>query len=201
MAGGLTIAIFSDVMSQLPPSDGSIFVPSRSVVLVGLMGSGKTSLGRRLAQRLGLPFADSDHEVEAAAGCSVREIFERDGEAAFRTAERGVIERLLTDGQKRVLATGGGAFIQEACRKVILEYGLGVWLKANLDTLVSRTARRKTRPLLNQGNPREILAKLMKEREPVYALAPLRILVDDRPPEQTVDRLVASLRHYEEDEA
>lgn len=166
--------------------------PSRALVLVGLMGAGKSCIGRKLAQRLHLPFLDADQEIEQAAGCSIPEIFERHGEAHFRDGERRVIARLL-EGPVHVLATGGGAFMDEGTRAVIKERGFSIWLRADLDLLVKRTARRDNRPLLKRGNPREILANLMALRYPVYASADVTIESDDGPPEAAVERIVEAL--------
>ncbi len=143
----------------------------RSIVLVGLMGAGKTSVGRRLAKLLGAPFTDADDEIVAAAGMSIPEIFETYGEGAFRDLERRVIARLLGESP-RVLAFGGGAFMDPATRALAKERAETVWLRADLDTLVARTLRRRTsRPLLAGGDPREVLADLMEKRHPVYAEA------------------------------
>ena len=149
----------------------------KSIVLVSLMGAGKTSIGRRLARRLGLEFFDADAEIIKAAGCSIEDIFRLYGEAAFRDGERRVIARLLDD-DPQVMATGGGAFMSPETRERIAENGISVWLRAELDVLVERTGRRSDRPLLNTGNPREILQRLMDERYPVYALA--RVTVESR---------------------
>ncbi|HUF55877.1 MAG TPA: shikimate kinase [Thermohalobaculum sp.] len=146
----------------------------RPVVLVGLMGAGKTSVGTRLAARLGAPFRDSDDEVEQAAAMTIPEIFERYGEAEFRDGERRVIRRLL-EGPPHVLATGGGAFMNGETRALIGELGVSVWLRADLDLLVARTEGRTHRPLLNRGSPREVLARLIEERHPVYAEADVSV--------------------------
>ena len=167
----------------------------KSIVLIGLMGAGKSAIGRRLAARLGLPFIDADSEIEKAAGGSIEDIFEAHGEAAFRDGERRVIARLLK-GRKHVLATGGGAFMSDQTRKVIHEFGISVWLRADLDLLVERTSRRRNRPLLKQGNPREILARLIEERYPVYAGADAIVDGANVPPENMVDRVIAALRDY-----
>src|ERR1700676_4356214 len=129
------------------------FTPSRAIVLVGLMGAGKSKIGRRLAARLGLPFFDSDPEIEAAAGETIEEIFANRGEAVFRDGERRVIARLL-GGQVHVLATGGGAFMDPATRRVIAARGVSVWLRAELDVLFARVSRRTNRPLLQTPDPR-----------------------------------------------
>ena len=149
-------------------------VVQKPLVLVGLMGSGKTTVGRRLADKLGLTFIDSDQEIELAAQMSVAEIFEKMGESAFRSGEARVIERLLTDGPK-VIATGGGAFINEATRSLIKEKAISIWLKADIDILVERTGRRDTRPLLKQGDPKAILKALDRERAPFYAQADIHV--------------------------
>ncbi|MEO1192255.1 MAG: shikimate kinase [Pseudomonadota bacterium] len=165
---------------------------SDRLVLVGLMGVGKTCVGRKLAQQLRLPFVDADQEIEAAAGCSIAEIFESHGEAAFRDGERRVIARLLS-GPACVLATGGGAYVDPATRAAIREVALSVWIQADLDLLVRRTARKSHRPLLRQGNPREILARLKAERDPVYAEADIRVESKDGPPEDTVADIIAAV--------
>ena len=164
----------------------------KSIVMVGLMGAGKTAIGHRLAARLALPFVDADSEVEAAAGCTISEIFERHGEAAFRDGERRVIARLL-DGPRRVLATGGGAFIDADTRAMIAREAISVWLRAELEVLVRRTARRDSRPLLKRGNPRQILGRLIEERYPIYAQADIVVDSVDGPPEDTVDNVLATL--------
>ena len=167
----------------------------RTVVLVGLMGAGKTNIGRRLAARLKLPFADADVEIEAAAGETIEEIFQRHGEAAFREGERRVIRRLL-DGPVQVLATGGGAYMDAETRARIRERGISVWLRADLDLLVQRVSRRTDRPLLKHGDPRQILAGLMAKRHPVYAEADLTVDSVDGPPETTLQTVLAALRDH-----
>lgn len=146
----------------------------RSIVLIGLMGAGKTSVGRRIAQLLELPFTDADHEIEAAAGCSIEDFFELYGEPAFREGEERVIERLLNGGPQ-VLSTGGGAFMSESTRHRIAKNGVSLWLDTDLETLIKRTSRRNDRPLLKGGNAAETLKQLMDERNPVYAGADVRI--------------------------
>jgi shikimate kinase len=167
----------------------------RSIVLVGLMGAGKTCIGRRLAQRHDLAFRDADAEVEAAAGRAIPEIFETYGEGAFRDCERKVIARLLGESP-HVLATGGGAFMNAQTRSLIKARGISVWLRADLDLLVRRTARRNNRPLLQGGDPRRILSDLMTERYPVYAEADVVVDSLDGPPEHTVDRVQAAVRRF-----
>jgi len=168
------------------------FVPSRSIVLVGLMGAGKSKIGRRLAARLSLPFFDSDPEIEAAAGETIEEIFANRGERIFREGERRVIARLLAQ-PVHVLATGGGAFMDSLTRAVIARRGVSVWLRADLDVLASRVLRRSNRPLLKQGEPRAILAELIERRYPVYAEADVVVDSGEASPEATVTRAVAAL--------
>jgi len=165
----------------------------KTLVLIGLMGAGKTSIGKRLAAKLGLPFVDADHEIERAAGCTIQEIFDRFGEEGFRDGERRVIARLL-EQPVLVLSTGGGAFMDEATRNVIRERGLSIWLRADLDLLVNRTARRDHRPLLRQGDPRAVLSRLMDVRYPIYAQADVTVDSDDSPPDITTDRVIAALQ-------
>lgn len=168
------------------------FVPSRSVVLVGLMGAGKSNIGRRLAARLGLPFFDSDPEIEAAAGETIDEIFANRGERVFREGERRVITRLLAQ-PVHVLATGGGAFMDPETRILISRRGVSLWLRADLDVLAARVARRSNRPLLKQGDPRAILAELIERRYPVYSEADVVIDSGTGSPEATVTRAIAAL--------
>jgi shikimate kinase len=146
----------------------------RSIVLVGLMGAGKTTVGRRLADRLGLGFVDADHEIECAAGMTVPEIFAGHGEAYFRDGERKVIARLL-DGGQQVLATGGGAYINAETQAKIKERAVSVWLKADLPLLMKRVNRRSDRPLLSNGDARQTMERLMEQRYPVYASADLTV--------------------------
>jgi shikimate kinase len=173
-------------------ADAAALGLDRSVVLVGLMGAGKTTIGRRLAARLGLPFVDADSEIEAAAGSTITEIFERHGEAAFRDGERRVIARLL-EGSPKVLATGGGAFMDPETRAAIRARGISVWLKAELDVLVRRCARRGNRPLLKQDDPRLVLERLMAERHPVYAEADIVVESGDGPHEAVVSEIIDKL--------
>jgi len=168
------------------------FVPARSVVLVGLMGAGKTKIGRRLAARLNLPFYDSDIEIETAAGETIEEIFRNRGEAAFRDGERRVIARLL-DEPPHVLATGGGAFMDPQTRAVILRRGVSVWLRADLEVLVARVSRRNNRPLLQERDARAVLADLIERRSPIYAEADVTIDSGDVPPDSTASRTITAL--------
>lgn len=164
----------------------------RPVTLVGLMGVGKTTIGRRLAARLGLPFVDADAEIEIASGMTVSEIFERFGEDYFRQGERRVIARLV-DGPPKVIATGGGAFMQPETRALILERTLAVWLDADIATLVERVRRRDHRPLLKDKDPAVVLAELAAVRNPIYATAPIRVNSREAPHEATVAAIVAAL--------
>ncbi len=165
---------------------------TRPIVLIGLMGAGKTTVGRRLAARLGLDFVDADQEIEKAAGLSVTEIFDRFGEAHFRDGERRVIARLI-DGHAKIIASVGGAFMNEATRALILERTTAIWLDADLDTLAARVAKRDHRPLLRGKDPREVLGALAAVRNPVYALAPIHICSQRHPHEATVDAIVGKL--------
>ena len=167
-------------------------VPSRAIVLVGLMGAGKSKIGRRLAARIGLPFFDSDPEIEAAAGETIEEIFANRGERAFRDGERRVILRLLAE-PVHVLATGGGAYMDPVTRAAIAERAVSVWLRADLDVLAARVSRRSDRPLLKAGDPRAILAELIARRYPVYAEADVAVDSGDGSPETTVARAIAAL--------
>lgn len=164
----------------------------RPIILIGLMGAGKTTIGRRLANRLGIPFRDADHEIEAAANLSVAEIFAEHGESYFREGEKKVIARLL-DGGCQVLATGGGAWMNEETRDVVGERGISVWLKAEFDILMSRVRRRSHRPLLKNPNPEGVMQRLMDERYPVYALADLTVMSIDAPHEAIVEAVVKAL--------
>ncbi len=164
----------------------------RPVVLIGMMGVGKSTIGRRLAMRLGLPFVDADDAIEDAAGMTSPDIFEKFGEAGFRDGERRVIARLLEDG-RQVIATGGGAFMNDETRALILEKAVAIWLNTDIDILVERVARRDHRPLLKGKDPRKVLLELAEIRNPVYAQAPLHIRSGDGPHEQTVDRIIEAL--------
>jgi shikimate kinase len=166
--------------------------PGRAIVLVGLMGAGKTKIGRRLAARLNLPFFDSDEEIETAAGETIEEIFANRGEAMFRDGERRVIARLLA-GPVHVLATGGGAFMDPATRRVIAARGVSVWLRAELDVLFARVSRRTNRPLLKTPDPRAVLAELIERRYPIYGEADVTIDSGDGPPDATAGRAIAAL--------
>jgi shikimate kinase len=168
------------------------FVPCRTIVLVGLMGAGKTRIGRRIAARLKLPFVDSDRVIEAAAGESIEEIFANRGERAFRDGERRVILRLLAD-PVHVLATGGGAYMDPVTRAAIAGRAVSVWLRADLDVLAARVARRSDRPLLKAGDPRAILGELIERRYPIYGEADLVVDSGNGSAEVTVVRVIAAL--------
>ena len=175
---------------MMPAPNG--ILPPKTIVLVGLMGAGKTKIGRRLAARLGLPFFDSDSEIEAAAGETIDEIFRHRGEAVFRDGEHRVIARLLTQ-PPHVLAIGGGVFMDPATRAVIASRGVSVWLRADLEVLLARVSRRNNRPLLKERDPRAVLAELIERRHPVYAEADIAIDSGDGPPELTATRAIAAL--------
>jgi shikimate kinase len=166
----------------------------RAIVFVGLMGAGKTAIGRRVAQMLGLPFVDSDHEIEAVSRMTIPDLFERYGEPEFRALERRVITRLLEEGE-RVISTGGGAFMNEETRKRVKESGVSVWLKADIKTLVARVGKRDTRPLLSKGDPETILRELAEKRNPFYAEADIHVESHDGPHEAVVEAVVDALKN------
>lgn len=165
---------------------------SRTIVLVGLMGAGKSSIGRRLAHRLGLPFVDADTEIEKAADLTIPEIFEKHGEPYFRAGEVRVVARILESGPQ-VLATGGGAYMNPETRARIRERGISLWLKAELDVLMKRVKRRGDRPLLKADDPQAVLKRLMDERYPVYAEADLTVVSREASHEEVVDDVLAAL--------
>ena len=169
---------------------------NRTIALVGMMGAGKTSIGRRLATRLEVPFRDADHEIEAAAGLTVAEIFARFGEPYFRDGERRVIARLLGDAP-HVLATGGGAFMDEATRLAMRNAAFTIWLKAPVELLLSRVKKRETRPLLKDGDMRQTMERLLQVREPIYAQADLVIESTEEGQGMAVERVLAALREHE----
>lgn len=178
----------SETLSPVPLAE-------RSIVLVGLMGAGKTTVGRRLARRLDLAFVDTDAEIEQAAGETIPEIFERRGEATFRAGERRVIARLLGEG-RRVLATGGGAFMDPLTRANIAARGISVWLKADLDVLMKRVGKRGDRPLLQTDDPRETMKRLMDQRYPVYAGADITIESLEGPHDAVVEQVIEKLERF-----
>jgi shikimate kinase len=166
----------------------------RPIILIGMMGAGKTTVGRRLATALDIPFFDADMEIERAAGMQIADIFETYGEEEFRNGEMRVIERLLSQEKIHVLATGGGAFIRPETRALIQEKAISVWLKADIDILLTRTAKRDTRPLLRQGNPREILEQLSRQRDPIYTQARITVESIKGPHKEIVDRILHLLQ-------
>ncbi|WP_448950978.1 shikimate kinase [Labrys neptuniae] len=168
----------------------------RSVVLVGMMGAGKSAVGRRLAGRLGLDFRDADTEIEEAAQKTISEIFAEDGETFFRDKERRVIARLLACEQPIVLATGGGAYMNEETRALIAKCGISIWLKAELDVLMRRVRRKPTRPLLQTPDPEGTLKKLIEARYPVYAAADVTVLSRDVSHETVLEDVVTALEHH-----
>lgn len=181
--------LYTDVMTRTALDD-------RCVVLIGLMGAGKTTVGRRLAAIMDRPFNDADHEIERAAGRSVSEIFDDFGEAAFREGERKVIARLL-DEAPMVLALGGGSFVDPQTRALVKERAVSVWLQADIETLATRVARRDTRPLLRDGDPIEILENLLETREPAYAEANIRIDASAGNHQATAQIILAALKDWE----
>jgi shikimate kinase len=168
---------------------------TRSIVLVGMMGAGKSTIGRRLSARLHLPFLDADSEIEAAAGMSIPDIFETHGEPHFRDGEARVIARLL-DGGPAVLATGGGAFMREETRNRIGDKAVSIWLKADAEIIMRRVKRRADRPLLQTADPAATVGRLIEEREPVYARADLTIWSRDVPHEKIVEECIDALRAW-----
>ena len=168
----------------------------KPLVLVGLMGAGKSAVGRRIAARLKVPFIDADTEIEAAAGCSIAEIFARHGEPAFRDGERRVVSRLLETEPVHVLATGGGAFLDPATQALIREKAISVWLRAELDVLFERVSRRSHRPLLKTADPKRTLAELIEQRYPIYARADIIVDSGDGPIGTMVDRVIAAVAAY-----
>ncbi len=178
-------------MGESPP----ITLP-KPLVLVGLMGAGKSAVGRRLAAKLGVPFIDADSEIEAAAGCSIEEIFARHGEPAFRDGERRVVARLLETEPVHVLATGGGAFMDPQTRAVTKKMAISVWLRAELDILFERVSRRSHRPLLKTPDPKGTLAHLIEMRYPIYAEADIIVDTGEGPIGSMVDRVIAAVAAY-----
>jgi shikimate kinase len=176
------------------PSEATLVAAlgSRSIVLIGMMGAGKSSIGRRLAARLGIPFVDADAEIEAAAGMTIDDIFANYGEASFRSGETRVIARLL-DAGPQVLATGGGAFMNPETRGIIRRSAVSVWLRADFDVLFRRVKRRNDRPLLKTADPAETLRQLMAERDPIYAQADASVHSREVPHETIVEEILAAL--------
>lgn len=192
-AGGFFINILADM------NEKQEFLTDKPIVMVGLMGAGKTSVGRALARRLGIPFVDSDKEIEAAAGCSVVDIFAMYGEQEFRRAEQHVIKRLLNTPPKiKVISTGEGAFITPAVREMLQNRAITIWLKAELELLVKRTNFRDTRPQLLHADSRKILAQLIAERYDTYALADITVETRDESLRKTLGKVVAAIQNYTE---
>lgn len=183
-----------DPNPQDSPESLSFGLP-KSIVLIGMMGAGKTTIGRRVAERLGVRFVDADKEIEKAAGQSISELFEEYGEAYFRDGERRVIARLLS-GPPCVVAAGGGAYIEPVTRATIDARAITLWLRADADVLWERVRRRSHRPLLRTGNPKATLEGLMAERYPVYAEADIVVDSEDLPKEDMADRVIEALRAY-----
>ncbi|WP_432200641.1 shikimate kinase [Erythrobacter sp. W53] len=167
----------------------------RPLVLIGLMGTGKSTIGRRIAGMLGLDFVDADDEIVHASQRSISEIFDEFGEDYFREGERRVIARLMTEN-KGVIATGGGAFVNDETRALILKQGIAIWLDCDIDTLVERTSRRNTRPLLKQGGPREILTRLKEERSGAYSRAQVHVVTGDLPHHETAMQVLEALEKW-----
>lgn len=166
----------------------------RPVVLVGMMGVGKSSVGRKLSSLLHIPFIDADEEIERAAQMSIAEMFESYGEPYFRDGERRVIARLIDGpGTRLIIATGGGAFVNPDTRALILEKGIAVWLDSDVDTLVERVGRKSNRPLLRQGGPREVLTRLKAERESLYAEAPIHVISTAGPHGRTINKVLKGI--------
>ncbi|MBI1261631.1 MAG: shikimate kinase [Rhizobiales bacterium] len=188
-----------DKAGKAGASDQPLPLSQRAIVLVGLMGAGKTTVGRRLAQRLGLPFVDADVEIEKAAGETIPEIFEKHGEATFRDGERRVIARLLHN-PRQVLATGGGAFMDPETRANIEARGISVWLRADLEVLMRRVLRRGNRPLLKQADPRAVMQKLMSERYPVYGTADITVDSVEGPHDHVVEEIIALVDAFQNGE-
>src|SRR5512139_1766396 len=188
----------SDVASPAPASPEADILSAlgtRSIVLVGMMGVGKSTVGRRLAARLRLPFVDADTEIEAAAGMTIREIFECHGEPHFRDGEARVIARLL-EGGPVVLATGGGAFMREETRRRIAARAVSIWLKADTETIMRRVRRRADRPLLQTADPEATVTRLLGEREPIYRTAELTISSRDVPHDRIVEECMEALHAH-----
>ena len=165
---------------------------AKPLVLVGLMGAGKSSVGRRVATRLGLPFVDADSEIETAAGLTIPDIFEVYGEAAFRDCEKRVIARLI-DGPVQVIATGGGAFVNDETRQLVKDRAISVWLHAPIELLVERVSRRNNRPLVANTDPGPVLTRLAAERDPYYAQADIKVESGEGPHEKVVDDIIAAV--------
>lgn len=181
-------------MTELGSNSAALDI-DQSIVLVGMMGAGKTTVGRRLAPRLGLDFIDADEEIERAAGMKVSDLFKAHGEESFRRGEAQVIERLL-DGPPIVLATGGGAMVNDGTREIISKKSVSVWISSDIDTLLVRATRRGTRPLLKTGDPRKTLLRLLDERQDFYSQATIRVDSRPGPHSNTVTAIIEALTPY-----
>lgn len=168
----------------------------KPIVLVGLMGCGKSAIGKRLASMLSVPFVDSDHHIVESSGMSITDIFEQKGEDYFRQLERDTLHQLMADGTPKIIATGGGAFINDTTRILLLKEGLVIWIKAEYDVLLERVSRKTTRPLLEKGDKAKILKTLMNERYPIYAQAPLSVESADVPHEVTLEKVIKTIQDY-----
>lgn len=168
----------------------------KHIVLVGIMGSGKTSVGKLLSSRLGLPFVDSDREVELASGCKIADFFDIYGEASYREGESRVIQRILDLSTPHVISTGGGAYLHPETRSAVKEQAVSVWIRAQLETLLKRVARRNNRPLLNKGDQREILEKIMADRYSIYHEADLTVDSETDSARTTVHQTIVALCRY-----
>ena len=190
---------------RMPPAESTTHLlarlGTRSVVFVGLMGAGKTAIGRKVATTLGLPFADSDMEIESVSRMSIADLFERYGEAEFRSLEQRVILRVLESGPQ-ILSTGGGAFMNAQTRAAIAGRGISVWLKADIDILMDRVSKKQNRPLLKNADPRGVLERLMAERYPIYALADVTVPTRDERKEVIAEEVIEALgRHLSTSDA
>lgn len=184
-----------ETTTDKPKRYSANLVLPKSLVLVGMMGAGKSSIGWRLAKKLGIPFNDSDQEVERAAGCTVADIFETWGEKAFKDAERRVVKRLLGE-EVQIISTGDGAFIDPETRELIKDNAISLWLRADPDILYERVTRRDTRPILFEGDPRKILEDMVEKRYPLYGQADLTVDSNDDAHEATVNRLMQVLKDH-----
>ena len=186
-------------LDEVPPTSAEIQALARRidrpVVLVGMMGVGKSSVGRKLAALLEMAFVDADEEIETAAQMSIPDMFERFGEAHFRDGERRVIARLV-DGGRKVIATGGGAFVNPETRALILDRAIAVWLDSDVDTLLERVGRKDNRPLLKQGDPREILTRLREERRSAYEQAPIHVTSTRGPHTRTMTKVLKGIEAW-----
>lgn len=186
-----------DVQDQPPETIADLLAQlgQRSIVFVGLMGAGKTAIGRKVATALGLTFTDSDHEIETVSRMTVPELFERYGEAEFRALEQRVILRILENGPQ-VLSTGGGAYMNDQTRTAIAEQGVSIWLKADIDILMERVSKKQNRPLLKNPDPKAVLERLMTERYPVYALADVCVPTRDEKKEVIAAEVIEALGRH-----